>query len=213
MPERRIHALSREYDQNTINIRFHHLEFFHYFAREYLKEFENRKPWEISQNENAKVERFTCDFLGKKMSEEAKAQTQAITNGIFGRADANYFEDVIGKTKSQQDLVTVGRCDYLISIFNAVRSNPDSFIKVNTEKDGICNSCIAGSHCKEQVPFFVKIFFDEDYIIASSLNKLLKLKTPNIYVDSVIKIKEEYLIKSRLLFNLDFYRDLRMHAL
>ncbi|HJY98439.1 MAG TPA: hypothetical protein VJ227_01855 [Patescibacteria group bacterium] len=137
------------------SIRYHHLDLWGDFVKDYIKHFDGKKPWEMTSEEFDAVEPFIRVYLGKEMKSEIAAKSKfehAILDNRDMRQDYRYLVDLLGNNEDRYEQVLSRRIAYFSHIVDIAHLSEDLPVALLWETpDEYCDSCAIGKHCKVPV--------------------------------------------------------------
>lgn len=189
-------------------IRFHHLRLWGEFVEKYSEALGDMYPWNLSGESRQKAGMFISDYAYAHTDAEVSVRDhyEELTLNKIGQKDLKYIYDLIGSTQADFDRVLEKRIEVFAEIFNRVSGNKNSLIILNTEPDGICDSCAVGLHCRRT--FFQEIVrSDKDFSYMHVLQTLMEQgfgKGPNEVIGK--RGRDIMFINGETLFNPEFHK-------
>lgn len=150
---------------NGPKIRFHHLSdwavLVDYYHSRFSKSLWNCDPSELKSaltGIKRKSERLSGGLV------EAYnwfAETRVpLEKELYKQKQLKYLRDVVGVSDQSHKKVVKSWSQSQLDIIGSIAKDKNTKILISDQKDGICDSCAIGSHCKDTI--FTGSFFDRD---------------------------------------------------
>lgn len=169
--------MERDDPKDILSIRFHHVEVFGDFVRQYFFNF-NAKPWELKTQEEIKRAReFVDEFVESDMDSLRKSVYlfKKMVDIPEAKENLKYARDLIGFTKQQSLGVVKGRLELFRSFFDLAIYENEFPIPLTSDLDTFCKTCAIGAHCHE---ISVDPKENRDYVFQMALNAVLPNREP-----------------------------------
>ncbi len=196
----------RELAASPLALRYHHLEWLSAFTLSLYEDF-GVLPWELQVNEKIYLERYARSFSAvalEPMTVSLTKKPNLFSNSML----TSYYKDVLGDTLESATETINKNGDFLSEMTVGFMTNPNGFLKLTEERDGICKSCAIGKHCKTNIPLVARPLGDGDFIVKQSLLSLRKRKPQEDYGALIIPMEGDILLANKIIFKKDFYINL-----